>query len=403
MFRFNTRKKKPKLYHELIILGIAVILIILASLFGGAYSIRITMVIESVFFAVTTFVFFDAFRKQVQYNPYSYNTIFYFGFGLFLLSVMIEVIVAAVQSFQYPDLYQELASVVAILSGSAVNYMIISLPFVLAFSIALFISNISLIRHETRRIQNFLGMILAVLMLAGEAVVIGFGFYLSGSQLEVMIYDTVIHFLAALYLYFECMLIGSIVAGMMTAFYRPDTDADYMIILGCRVGPDGKPYPLLRGRIDKALEFYHRQLKETGKALFFVPSGGKDSDESVSECECMKQYLLEHGVPAEQILEENRAENTYENMLFSKNMIEEQNPDAKVLFSTTNYHVFRSGLMSRRVKMRAIGIGARTKWYFWPNASVREFFGLLQGHKLKQILVLAGLILSFVILTILSY
>jgi len=403
MFRFNTRKKKPKLYHELIILGIAVILIILASLFGGAYSIRITMVIESVFFAVTTFVFFDAFRKQVQYNPYSYNTIFYFGFGLFLLSVMIEVIVAAVQSFQYPDLYQELASVVAILSGSAVNYMIISLPFVLAFSIALFISNISLIRHETRRIQNFLGMILAVLMLAGEAVVIGFGFYLSGSQLEVMIYDTVIHFLAALYLYFECMLIGSIVAGMMTAFYRPDTDADYMIILGCRVGPDGKPYPLLRGRIDKALEFYHRQLKETGKALFFVPSGGKGSDESVSECECMKQYLLEHGVPAEQILEENRAENTYENMLFSKNMIEEQNPDAKVLFSTTNYHVFRSGLMSRRVKMRAIGIGARTKWYFWPNASVREFFGLLQGHKLKQILVLAGLILSFVILTILSY
>ena len=331
MFRFNTRKKKPKLYHELIILGIAVILIILASLFGGAYSIRITMVIESVFFAVTTFVFFDAFRKQVQYNPYSYNTIFYFGFGLFLLSVMIEVIVAAVQSFQYPDLYQELASVVAILSGSAVNYMIISLPFVLAFSIALFISNISLIRHETRRIQNFLGMILAVLMLAGEAVVIGFGFYLSGSQLEVMIYDTVIHFLAALYLYFECMLIGSIVARMMTAFYRPDTDADYMIILGCRVGPDGKPYPLLRGRIDKALEFYHRQLKETGKALSFVPSGGKGSDESVSECECMKQYLLEHGVPAEQILEENRAENTYENMLFSKNMIEEQNPDAKVL------------------------------------------------------------------------
>ena len=307
------------------------------------------------------------------------------------------------QSFQYPDLYQELASVVAILSGSAVNYMIISLPFVLAFSIALFISNISLIRHETRRIQNFLGMILAVLMLVGEAVVMGFGFYLSGSQLEVMIYDTVIHFLAAVYLYFECMLMGSIVAGLMTALYRPDTDADYIIILGCRVGPDGKPYPLLRGRIDKALEFYHRQLKETGKALFFVPSGGKGSDETVSECECMKQYLLEHGVPAEQILEEGRAENTYENMLFSKNMIEEQNPDAKVLFSTTNYHVFRSGLMARRVKMRAIGIGARTKWYFWPNASVREFFGLLQGHKLKQILVLAGLVASFVILTILSY
>ena len=64
-------------------------------------------VVMSVFFAALVVQLFVAFVMQIHYNPYSYNTIFYFGFGLFLLSVTIEVIVAAVQSFQYPDLYQE--------------------------------------------------------------------------------------------------------------------------------------------------------------------------------------------------------------------------------------------------------------------------------------------------------
>ena len=403
MFRFDTRNKKPKLYNELIILAAAAVLTVAALLAGGRYGPQISLVIAAAFFTVSTIVFFDAFRKQVQYNPYSYNTIFYFGFGLFILSLAVEFVIAAFESFQIQDLYRNALSIIMILSGSAVNYMTLSLPFVVIFSVALFISNIALIRHERKRVQNFLGMILAVLMLVGEVVILRIGFYFTGSQQEVMIAEIIVHFLAALYLYFECMLIGAIVAGVMTARYQPDRNADYIIILGCRVGPDGKPYPLLRGRIDKALEFYHRQIRETGKAPVFVPSGGKGSDEIVSECGCMTAYLKEQQVPPEHILEEDQAENTYENMLFSKEKIQNLKPDAKVLFSTTNYHVFRSGLMARRIKLRAIGIGARTKWYFWPNASVREFFGLLQGHKIKQILVLVGLVISFVGLTILNY
>ena len=403
MFRFNTRKKKPKLYNELIIMGITAVLILAAVLFGGPVKIRLIMTVLTVFFAVTTAVFFDAFRKQVQYNPYSYNTIFYFGFGLLLLLVFVELIVATVECYKYSEIMEEQMSLFNVLSGSAVNFMLLSAPFILVFSIALFVSNISLIRHETKRIQNLLGMILAVILIAGEVIIFLSNYYYSGSLTEVMLRETFVHILAALYLYFECMLIGAIVAGLMTAHYRPDRNADYIIILGCRVGPDGKPYPLLKGRIDKAIEFYRQQIAETGKAPVFIPSGGKGSDEVISECGCMKNYLLEQGIPEEHILEEDKAENTYQNMLFSKQKIEEQKQDYVVLFSTTNYHVFRSGLMGRRVKLRAIGIGAKTKWYFWPNASVREFFGLLQGHKIKQGLVLGCLIAGYVVLTLVSY
>ena len=79
------------------------------------------------------------------------------------------------------------------------------------------------------------------------------------------------------------------------------------------------------------------------------------------------------------------------------------NPEGRIAFSTTNYHVFRSGLKARRVKMRALGMGCRSKWYFWPNAAVREFVGLLTQHRVKQGLILLGLLVSFAVLTVLNY
>ena len=53
--------------------------------------------------------------------------------------------------------------------------------------------------------------------------------------------------------------------------------------------------------------------------------------------------------------------------------------------------------------MRAVGMGAPTRWYFWSNAAVREYVGLLTEHRGKQILVFLMLIVSYTILTILAY
>ena len=134
-----------------------------------------------------------------------------------------------------------------------------------------------------------------------------------------------------------------------------------------------------------------------------MPSGGKGADEPVSEAEAMRRYLLEQGIPEERILVEDRSRDTFENMKFSKEIIWAVDPRGKVAFSTTNYLVFRGGLYARRVKMRAVGMGAKTKWYFWPNAAVREFVGLLTEHKLKQGLIFCGMIAFYVILTLLAY
>ena len=400
--KFDTRNKKPKLYNLLLqALFVLLIVILLVQKNAQRHAALISALI-GLFLLAAVGQLIAALFKQIQYNPYSYNTIYYMGFSLFLLAVAVMQLRITLLLVRYPQVYQA-NEILHILLDSAKNFMYYSSPFLLLFSIALCVSNISLIRHEGRRLVNILGILLSFLLVAGLVLLFLFDRYASGSRLQVMLHDLAANIFAAVYLYFECMLIGAIVADVIAARYEPEPDKDFLIILGCGFRKDGSPSPLLQGRLDRALRFAEKQEAATGKAPIFVTSGGQGPDEVCSESACMKRYLLEQGVPEERILEEDRSTDTFENMKYSKAQIWKVNPQGKVAFATTNYHVFRSGLYARRVKMRAVGMGADTKWYFWPNASVREFVGLLTEHRGKQILIFGSLILTYTILTILAY
>ena len=400
--KFDTRNKKPKLYNLLLqALFVLLIVILLVQKNAQRHAALISALI-GLFLLAAVGQLIAALFKQIQYNPYSYNTIYYMGFSLFLLAVAVMQLRITLLLIRYPQVYQA-NEILHILLDSAKNFMYYSSPFLLLFSIALCVSNISLIRHEGRRLVNILGILLSFLLVAGLVLLFLFDRYASGSRLQVMLHDLAANIFAAVYLYFECMLIGAIVADVIAARYEPEPDKDFLIVLGCGFRKDGSPSPLLRGRLDRALRFAEKQEAATGKAPIFVTSGGQGPDEVCSESACMKRYLLEQGVPEERILEEDRSTDTFENMKYSKAQIWKVNPQGKVAFATTNYHVFRSGLYARRVKMRAVGMGADTKWYFWPNASVREFVGLLTEHRGKQILIFGSQILTYTILTILAY
>ena len=406
--KVDTRNKKPKVWNIAVLTAVLAVLSAVLFLTGMPRNIEITIVLFDVYYALVIVLLIAAFFKQIQYNPYSYNTIYYSGFAMFFLSVLLTHIVLTVRIFRAPEVYgaQEmgvLEHIAGTLLGSAKTYMLLSAPFILVFSIALCISNISLIRHEGRRLVNLLGIILSFLLVAGEIFLFRFDYYVSGSLAEVRTHELFGNLFACIYLYFECMLIGGIIAMLIAARYEPLPDKDFLIILGCGFRKDGTPSPILRGRIDRALDFRKRQLAKTGKDLTFVTSGGQGPNEVTSESACMKRYLMEQGIPESQIIEEDKSTSTYENMKFSKEKIWAVNPKGKVAFSTTNYHVFRSGLYGRRVKMRAVGMGSKTKWYFWPNAAVREFVGLLTEHRLKQGVIFGTMALIYVLLTLFVY
>ena len=86
-------------------------------------------------------------------------------------------------------------------------------------------------------------------------------------------------------------------------------------------------------------------------------------------------------------------------MDFSKAIIQETNPQGKAVFATTNYHVFRSGVWASLAGLNAEGVGSRTKWWYWPNAFIREVVGLLKKRWKQEILFLILLIVFFGVLS----
>lgn len=330
---------------------------------------------------------------------YDYGTIYYAGFSLFALASGLVMLSVTVSHLLHPEGYSMYDAYSAI-SGASARYMLLTMPLMLVFAVAMAVSNIVLLRHERPRIQNALGLLVSALLIVGELI----GLFLlsrnfSGSEIAYRIDNTLQNTYATVFIYFQCMLTGAVICGFTAALRTPAPDKDFIIILGCWFRPDGSLPPLLRGRADKALEFWTKQKEKTGKEARFIPSGGQGRNEPMPEGEAIRQYLLSRGIEDRLILPEDRAVNTYENMANSRQIIRETAPEGKTVFATSSYHVFRSGLWARQAGLAAEGLGGRTKWWFWPNAFMRETAGLLQKRWKEELLFLVLLIVFFGILS----
>ncbi len=330
---------------------------------------------------------------------YDYGTIYYSGFSLFALASGLVMLNVAIAHLSHPE-YFSMFDAYSAISGASTQYMQITLPAVLLFAAAMAVSNIVLMRQEGCRPQNALGLLVSLLLIAGEAA----GWFLytqdfSGSELEGRIRDTFQNTYTTAFVYCQCMLTGAVICGIKASRHKPAPDKDFIIINGCWFRPDGTLPPLLRGRADKAVEFWRRQKAETGKEAFFIPTGGQGSSEPEAEAEAIRQYLLSLGTEDRLILPECRSVNTLENMAFSRDIIRAEKPEGKTVFSTSSYHVFRSGLWARQAGLPAEGIGSRTRWWFWPNAFMRETAGLLLKRWKQELLFLAVLIVFFGVLS----
>src|SRR6478672_8045916 len=71
----------------------------------------------------------------------------------------------------------------------------------------------------------------------------------------------------------------------------------------------GKPSPVLRARLDHALELWNRHL-----ASLLILTGGTGSGDTTSEAAVGRTYARKHGVPDTAILEEDEGRTTSESM-----------------------------------------------------------------------------------------
>lgn len=366
---------------------------------GGFTGDKIVLVSVTFFFFAVGLIMLNMYREATGYKFYSYTTIYGAGFSVFALVTGSTLLMITIRHFLDSRDFTMLDAYSAI-SGAGFQFMLVTMPFLLVFAVAMAVSNIALLRHEPFRPRNVLGIVIAVLLVVGELAGFGMLVYPNlGGRLDFRIVTTIENVYAVVFSYFECMLLGAIVCGLKAARHVPAPDVDYILILGCGFNRDGTLPPLLRGRADRAVSLWRDQLAKTGKRAVLVPSGGQGPDEVMPEGEAIRRYLLTQGIPEECILAEKQSRNTYQNMEFSKALILPQNPAAKVAFVTTNYHVFRSGIWAGLAGLRAEGAGSRTKWWFWPNAFMRECAGLMLNRVRQELLLLFVLIVFFGLLS----
>jgi uncharacterized SAM-binding protein YcdF (DUF218 family) len=121
----------------------------------------------------------------------------------------------------------------------------------------------------------------------------------------------------------------------------PGLRADAGIVLGASLWND-KPSPGLQERLDLALKLYR-----DGVFSSIIVSGGLDSGRaSITEAAGMRNYLVEQGVPENAIRLDNDSYSTYDNLRYSRRIMEAEGWRTAVIV-THRYHGARAADIAR--------------------------------------------------------
>ena len=284
-------------------------------------------------------------KKQYEDQKYSYGIVMNLGLLIFIninIIRQINLLLVNWNELNISTIYNNTLK-------SFSYFAMLTLPCIIILALYSIITNLILIKKEGFSPNRLLGVILGFLSLIGLFGAQGIYFLISNLLLDTdkqFIKYTIDLCINASLSYFYTLIIATLYCNSRAGKHTPTYDKDFVIILGSKIREYGTLTPLLRGRVDKAIEFAKNQYEKTKKKIIYIPSGGKGKDEVTSEANAIKNYLLQQGIKENQIIIEDKSKNTYQNMKYSKDKIDKVNKDGKVIFVTTNYHVFRSGVIA---------------------------------------------------------
>jgi uncharacterized SAM-binding protein YcdF (DUF218 family) len=150
--------------------------------------------------------------------------------------------------------------------------------------------------------------------------------------------------------------------------------APYLIVLGAGLNGTA-PSLSLNNRLEAALQYL--QAYPEAKAIV---TGGQGPGEDITEAEAMRIWLESKGIGPERIIKEEQAASTYENILFSLDLIEEDggDPEGRVAIATSEYHLYRAEKIAEGLGAQPAGVAGKTTLPVLKiNYFVREAFAVL--------------------------
>lgn len=153
---------------------------------------------------------------------------------------------------------------------------------------------------------------------------------------------------ASLLIFSLLLLLAGLLATRIYSFRNANsnTPADAAVVLGAAVW-GAQVSPVFRERINHGIELYRKGMVR--KLIF---TGGRGNKREPTESSAARQYAVQNGVAAEDILIEEKSQTTYENIVYAKEVAEAHGL-RKVLIVSDPLHMKRAVVMARDLGVEA--------------------------------------------------
>jgi uncharacterized SAM-binding protein YcdF (DUF218 family) len=136
---------------------------------------------------------------------------------------------------------------------------------------------------------------------------------------------------------------------------------------------DGRPSPVLRARVDHAIQLWQR-----GMAPQVIFTGGRGDGDTTSEAAVSRRYALRRGVPDSAIVVETIGRTTRESLRGVAELMLDR-PNSEVILVSDPFHMLRLSILARRFGLRPIMSPTRTS----PISRRGEAWRYVLGESVK--------------------
>ncbi len=156
-----------------------------------------------------------------------------------------------------------------------------------------------------------------------------------------------------------------------------DGSNEYVIILGAKVKPGGVPSLSLKNRLDVAADYLHAYPHVKA-----IVSGGQGEDEDRTEASVMYDYLVNKGIAADRIIQEDQSTSTYENLAFSKQLIPKEIKSMTIV--SNDFHLKRATMLASKLELETDVLAAKTPKVVEQKSRLRERLALVKTYIVGQ-------------------